>query len=258
MDIKKAVKYKLRRFYRRIIPKRIANYQLIRNFVTGKKGIEVGGPSKIFDDIVKVYGIAKRVDGCNFSTKTIWEGSIKEGSPYKYKEQSLGTQYINDATDLTSIGNGNYDFLLSSHCLEHVANPIKALVEWRRILKDGGMLVLALPDPEYTFDHKRARTTFEHILQDYEQKTDESDQTHVQDVIDNCDLDRVYLLNGNGATLPYADHVAISSDNYNLRAIHHHVFTDSVVHDMLQTAGFQLAATEHFGNLHMIYIAYRK
>jgi ubiquinone/menaquinone biosynthesis C-methylase UbiE len=258
MNVEKAVKFKLRKMYRFFVPKRIANYQKVRKLVAGKKGIEIGGPSKIFDDIIKVYSVATRVDGCNFSTNTIWEGNIREGSPYKYNGQTLGSQYINDAIELRSIGDGTYDFILSSHCLEHVANPIKALIEWRRVVKDGGLMVLVLPDPEYTFDHKRARTTFAHLLNDYEMKTDESDTTHVQDVIDNCDLERVYVLNGNGAKLPYEQHVAISSDNHNLRAIHHHVFTDGVVHEMLKTAGFELTATEHFGNLHMIYLAFKK
>ncbi|RYF94335.1 MAG: hypothetical protein EOO00_05420 [Chitinophagaceae bacterium] len=118
-------------------------------------------------------------------------------------------------------------------------------------------MILVLPDPEFTFDHNRQRSTFEHIYQDYQVNTPEEDQTHVQDVIDNCDLSRVYLLNGNGKTIPYEMHVEYCKDNAKLRTLHHHVYTDEVVHKMLEAAGFKLTATEHFAPFHMIYLAHK-
>jgi ubiquinone/menaquinone biosynthesis C-methylase UbiE len=258
MNIKAAAKYKLRKVHRFLIPKRIANYKTVRNFVKDKTGIEIGGPSKVFNDIIKVYTIAKRIDGCNFATNTIWEGNIAEGNRYEYGGNSLGSQFINDATDLNNIENEKYDFLLSSHCLEHVANPIKALKEWHRVLKDDGLMVLVLPNPEFTYDHKRKRTSFQHLLDDFNNNIDESDTTHIQDVIDNCDLSRVYLLNGNGATISYESHVSISKDNFKFRAIHHHVYTDEVVYELLKYSGFKLLASEHFTPFHMIYLGFKK
>jgi len=38
-----------------------------------------------------------------------------------------------------------YDFVYSSHVLEHIWFPEKALIEWLRILKPGGFLILHLP-----------------------------------------------------------------------------------------------------------------
>jgi ubiquinone/menaquinone biosynthesis C-methylase UbiE len=255
MKVLAYAKYKFRLVRRFFFPKRIANYRLVKNFVKDKHGIEIGGPSKIFNDIIKIYSVARQVDGVNFSTDTIWEGNIKAGNSYTYAGVNLGSQYINDATDLSSVKTSQYDYLVSSHCLEHVANPIKALKEWNRVIKQGGLMVLVLPNPEFTFDHKRKRTTFEHILNDYNNNTVEEDETHVQDVIDNCDLSRVYLLNGNGRTIPYEQHVQYCKDNARLRTLHHHVYTDNVVHRMLEKAGFKLITTEHFAPFHMIYIA---
>jgi SAM-dependent methyltransferase len=39
------------------------------------------------------------------------------------------------------------DYVFSSHCLEHLARWPEALLEWRRVLKPGGILYLYLPHP---------------------------------------------------------------------------------------------------------------
>jgi hypothetical protein len=62
--------------------------------------------------------------------------------------------------------------VLSSHCLEHVANPILALREWLRVMTPDGTLVLVLPHKEGTFDHQRPTTTLGHMIDDYEREDD--------------------------------------------------------------------------------------
>ena len=39
------------------------------------------------------------------------------------------------------------DFVFSSHVLEHLSEPERALKEWQRVLKPGGVLFLYLPHP---------------------------------------------------------------------------------------------------------------
>ena len=41
--------------------------------------------------------------------------------------------------------NDSLDFVFSSHCLEHLKNWEKALKEWHRVLKSGGIIFLYLP-----------------------------------------------------------------------------------------------------------------
>jgi ubiquinone/menaquinone biosynthesis C-methylase UbiE len=60
-----------------------------------------------------------------------------------------------DGSALVDVPDSTYDVLLSSHNLEHFANPIKALKEWRRVLRPNGALVLVLPKYRETFDHLR-------------------------------------------------------------------------------------------------------
>jgi SAM-dependent methyltransferase len=73
-------------------------------------------------------------------------------------------QFMNGVTDQT------YDFVHSSHCLEHLNNPREALINWLRILKPGGHLVVTVPDEDmyeqgiypstFNNDHKHTFTIY--------------------------------------------------------------------------------------------------
>ena len=58
----------------------------IKHYFENKKGIEIGGLSQIFKDEIPIYSILNSLDGCNFSTKTTWEGSLEEGKSYNFFE----------------------------------------------------------------------------------------------------------------------------------------------------------------------------
>lgn len=44
---------------------------------------------------------------------------------------------------------GTFDVVYSSHCLEHVHDPIKAIKCWSKMLKPMGLLILYLPDSRH-------------------------------------------------------------------------------------------------------------
>lgn len=56
-----------------------------------------------------------------------------------------------DGGDAMRIGETDLDFVFSSHCLEHLANPIAALEHWKACLKPGGVVFLYLPHPDMTY-----------------------------------------------------------------------------------------------------------
>jgi len=186
---------------------------------TGKKGLEIGGPSAIFDakGSLPLYQSVGHLDGCNFSERTIWEGDICEGQNYRFGGRT-GYQYINEATCLRAIESHSYDFVLASHCLEHIANPLLAISEWLRILRPGGFIVLVLPDGTQTFDHRRPTTTFVHLLSDYSNSVKEDDLSHLDEILTLHDL----------AMDPPAGNVSAfekrSRENIRNRCLHHHVF----------------------------------
>lgn len=51
-----------------------------------------------------------------------------------------------DAMTLPEIKEEQFDFVHSSHCLEHVPNPEYALDNWLRVCKTGGYIICTIPD----------------------------------------------------------------------------------------------------------------
>jgi SAM-dependent methyltransferase len=53
-----------------------------------------------------------------------------------------------DANEITKYVNKSFDFVFSSHCLEHMTNPNNAIVEWWKLVKPGGYLFFIVPDED--------------------------------------------------------------------------------------------------------------
>ena len=53
-----------------------------------------------------------------------------------------------DAEVLAHVPDGMYDWVYSSHCLEHLHHPLRALREWWRLVRVGGKLVVVVPDED--------------------------------------------------------------------------------------------------------------
>lgn len=64
-----------------------------------------------------------------------------------------------DAQFMEGVPDETYDFVHSSHCLEHMRDPAEALANWFRILKAGGHLVVTVPD-EDLYEQGRFPSTF--------------------------------------------------------------------------------------------------
>lgn len=53
-----------------------------------------------------------------------------------------------DAQELPGVPAASFDWLYSSHCLEDLPSPWRALHRWWEVLKPGGRLLLAVPDED--------------------------------------------------------------------------------------------------------------
>jgi SAM-dependent methyltransferase len=93
-------------------------------------------------------------------------------------KQLLDPDIIADAEILNGISNSTYDFLVASHVVEHMRNPLLALSNWLRVLKAGGIMYVAVPDMRLTFDRDRSLTPFSHLLLDFLKPSLERDFEH--------------------------------------------------------------------------------
>ena len=55
---------------------------------------------------------------------------------------------LGEVDDLWFLKDNELDFIVNSHLLEHLKDPITALKEWHRVLKPGGILAIAVPNGE--------------------------------------------------------------------------------------------------------------
>ena len=53
-----------------------------------------------------------------------------------------------DANEITKYVDKEFDYVFSSHCLEHMNNPIDAIQEWWKLVKKDGHLILTVPDED--------------------------------------------------------------------------------------------------------------
>lgn len=233
----------------RLLPARPLMRPAVLTALTGRIGLEIGGPSRVFGSrgMLPVYARAARLDNVNFAAETRWEHALRDGGEFHYHaRRPPGTQWLREAAALTGLADGAYDFVLSSHCLEHTANPLAALREWRRVVRCGGHLLLILPDRARTFDHRRPVTTLAHLRDDEARGTGEDDQTHVAEFLALHDL---ALNPAVGSAENFRQQTLHNSAN---RCLHHHVFDLALMTAMLQETGWSVAHTEVTRPNHLI------
>ncbi len=212
-----------------------------RSLFRGGAGLEIGGPSHVFKrhGLLPLYPYVGHLDNCNFGGETVWEGRISAGDTFRFhKRRRPGRQYIAEAADLKEIASARYDFVLSSHMIEHAANPLKVLEEWSRVLKDNGHLLLVLPHREGTFDHRRPVTTLAHLIEDYERRMTEADLTHLPEILELTDLS---MDPDSGDAEVFRQRC---ENNVQNRCLHHHVFDTRLAVELVARAGLKILAVE--------------
>jgi SAM-dependent methyltransferase len=86
-----------------------------------------------------------------------------------------------DIDRLSPIEDASFDAVIASHVIEHLANPLRALQEFHRVLRPGGCLVLIVPDRTHTFDRVRQPTTLGHLLDEHARNVAEVSEEHIRE-----------------------------------------------------------------------------
>lgn len=214
----------------------------------GKSGVEIGGPSAVFSKggLFPVYPVVLSLDNCNYQSSTVWNVGDEQTNEFRFDPQKQsGRQFIVEATSVSALASHTYDFVLSSHMLEHTANPILALSEWMRLLKPQGALLLILPNPKHTFDHRRPVTTLEHLIGDFESGVTEEDLTHLPEILALHDFQR-----DPDASDPKGFELRGNRNPEN-RCLHHHVFDSQLATELVRHVGLKVCAVQEIAPHHI-------
>jgi FkbM family methyltransferase len=84
---------------------------------------------------------------------------------------------------LGAIADASVDFVIASHILEHLADPIGMLGEIHRVLRTGGVAILLLPDRRTTFDRLRAPTPLKHLQAEHAAGVEEVSDDHIVEFV---------------------------------------------------------------------------
>jgi SAM-dependent methyltransferase len=245
----------LKRALCKIVPERARCFREISRHLAQRRGLEIGGPTPLFEKrgCVPVYPIIGALDNVNFSVSTVWEGALAEGQTFRFAEgRRQGQQFIREAARLKGIADDSYDVVLSSHVIEHLANPIGGLCEWLRVVRPGGALLLVVPHRDGTFDRRRPVTTLDHLIADYQQHMGEDDLTHLPEILELHDLERDPAA---GTCEQFRER---SQHNFTNRCLHHHVFDTQAVGDLLGYLNLRIVALEPYPPLHIVALAVRE
>lgn len=85
---------------------------------------------------------------------------------------------VTSGEDLSIIPGESLDFVIANHVIEHVISPITTLAVWHSKLREGGILFLAFPLPEYCADKVRPLTKVEHLIDEHEKTASKSREEH--------------------------------------------------------------------------------
>lgn len=103
------------------IARRLHNPDFVRRFFVGD-GLDIGGRPDPLAQYVELF--------CRVTSIRTWD--LDDG----------------DAQLMQDVPDDSFDFVHSSHCLEHLDDPADGLSNWLRILRPDGHLIVTVPDED--------------------------------------------------------------------------------------------------------------
>lgn len=80
---------------------------------------------------------------------------------------------------LGALASSSEDFVIASHVLEHLAEPMGFLADIHRVLRPGGVALVLMPDRYRTEDRFREPTPLAHVVAEREARVEEVSDAHV-------------------------------------------------------------------------------
>jgi SAM-dependent methyltransferase len=128
--------------------------KLFHSYLDGLKGVEIGGAAhndfKV--DVVNVDRYAEMDTVYKEAERELWG-------------RARPVDIIARGHELP-LDDDSYDFVLASHVIEHIPDPIAALKEWARVARR--YIVLVVPHRDRTFDRDRELTPLSELVERHE------------------------------------------------------------------------------------------
>lgn len=206
-----------------------ASWKTICETIKGMEAIEIGGPTELFyspSQVFHCYPFFLSIDNINNPNFHFPNNSDEKGKKIFKTIYNLESNQITKETIP-----GTYDIVISSHTIEHMANPIQFLLKSKLLLRENGYILTVLPNKPCFWDKVRETTPIEHLIQDYFTNTTEDDLTHLEENI-NVDCP-IKLQQG----CEYWE--MLCKNNHLSRVLHHHCFEKENTQAMHEFAGYK-------------------
>ena len=128
--------------------------KLFHSYLDGLKGVEIGGAAH--NDF--------KVDVLNVDRYHEMDTVYKEAERELWG-RARPVDIIARGHDLP-LDDNSFDFVLASHVIEHIPDPIAALKEWARVARR--YVVLVVPHRDRTFDRDRPLTPLAELIERHE------------------------------------------------------------------------------------------
>lgn len=141
--------------------------RLAKRYLGGLQGIEIGGSSQndFGVDVVNVDRYGEGDEHYRF-----------------YKQAEIDAWGYGRPVDVVARGHElpfadeSFDFVVASHVIEHIPDPIAALLEWSRIARS--YLFLVVPHRDRTFDRDRPLTSLDELIERHENRFESDEDKH--------------------------------------------------------------------------------
>ena len=135
--------------------------QLAKRHLWGE-GVEIGAMHHPLTPHSKM--IVKYVDNTSLEDNLV-------RFPQLLGKKLIRPDYIEDGFRLTSFTDNSQNFVIANHVLEHSPNPLGVLINWARVLRPGGSMLLTVPIAEFCFDRGRQEADQKSDRQHHESHT---------------------------------------------------------------------------------------
>ncbi|MEO6098216.1 MAG: methyltransferase domain-containing protein [Fibrobacteria bacterium] len=103
---------------------------------------------------------------------------LRKHYPELADQPLVDVDIVDNGETLATLPDGQEDFVIANQFIEHCQNPVRALVNMLRVVRNDGIVMLSVPDKRFTFDKDRPITSNDHILWECLNGTESTKRAH--------------------------------------------------------------------------------